>query len=185
MPGPIFIDGDHVTLRSATEEDVPFLRKRHDDPRVRATRSVHEPADGDAIRRRLGGTMGRNGDSLALLICDVAEPVGLAYLIREKPNDVTYRHAELAYWITPAEWGNGYATAGARLLVGHAFDELGLHRVSATAFADNDASRRVLEKVGFEKEGVARRQAFVDGEWQDVVNYGLLAEEWKESARSS
>ena len=179
MPGPVFIDGDDVTLRTATEEEVPFLRKHNDDPRVRASRSVHEPADPDALRRRLGGTMGRDGNSLALLVCDVAEPVGLVYLIREKPNDVAFRHGELAYWITPAEWGNGYATAGAELLVGHAFDELGLHRVSASAFADNDASRRVLEKVGFEREGVARKEAFVDGEWQDVVNYGLLDEEWE------
>jgi RimJ/RimL family protein N-acetyltransferase len=51
--------------------------------------------------------------------------------------------------------------------------------VSASAFADNDASRRVLEKVGFEREGVARKEAFVDGEWQDVVNYGLLDEGWE------
>ena len=179
MPGPVFLDGDGVTLRTATEADVPFLRENHDDPRVRATRSVHEPADDDWARRRLGGTMGRDGDSLALLVCDGDDPVGLVYLVREDPNAHTRRLGELAYWIAPDEWGNGYATAAADRLVAHAYDDLGLHRVTASAFADNAASRRVLESVGFEEEGVARKAAFVDGDWLDVVRYGLLVEEWR------
>jgi RimJ/RimL family protein N-acetyltransferase len=179
MPGPIFLDGDDVTLRTATEEDRDFLRRNRDDPRVRASRSIHEPASDDAIRRRLGGTLGRNGDTFALLVCDDGEPVGFVYLIREKPNDAIYRHGELAYWTAPEEWGNGYTTAGSRLLLGHAFDALGLRRVSASAFADNHGSRRVLEKLGFAEEGVEREHALVGGEWTDVVTYGLLAEEWR------
>jgi len=129
--------------------------------------------------------MGRNDDTLGLLVCRDETPVGFAYLIRERPNDPVYRSGELAYWITPDEWGNGYATAASRLLLEHAFDALGLHRIEASAFSSNDASRRVLEKLGFTEEGVARRKALVDGEWTDVVRYGLLEAEWVDSVEGT
>jgi RimJ/RimL family protein N-acetyltransferase len=179
MPGPAFLRGDRVTLAPAEEEDVPFLRENHHDPRVRASRSVHSPAGTDWARQRLGGTMGRNGESLGLLVCVDERPVGFCYLLREQPNAGVFRFAELAYWLAPDEWSNGYATAAGRLLADHAFDELGLHRLTASTFVTNDASRRVLDRLGFTEEGVDRSAAFVDGEWVDEVRYGLLAEEWR------
>jgi hypothetical protein len=69
------------------------------DPAVRATRSGSLPTSPDDVRRRLGGTLGRNDDTLALMVYADREPVGHVYLIREKPNDQTYRWAELAYWV--------------------------------------------------------------------------------------
>lgn len=178
MPGPVFLEGGTVTLRPAEEEDVPFLRENASNPDVRASRSHHTPVDGDWARQRLGGTLGRNGDSLGLLVCVDERPVGFAYLLREQPNADVFKLGELAYWITPDEWGNGYATAAGGLLVDHGFDELGLHRIEASAFESNDASRRVLEKLGFTQEGVARKEALVDGAWMDKIQYGLLGDEW-------
>lgn len=133
-----------------------------------------------ADRPRLGGTLGRTDDTLALLVCADDRRVGFVYLVRERPNDDTYRRAELAYWVTPDEQGNGYATDAAETALAHGFDRLGLHKVTAKAFASNDASRRVLEKLGFVREGVFREEAFVDGTFLDVVRYGLLADEWRE-----
>ena len=114
--------------------------------------------------------------------CADERRIGFVYLIREKPNDDTYRRAELAYWVTPDEQGNGYATAAAETALAHGFDRLGLHKVTAKAFASNDASQRVLEKLGFAREGVFRAEAFVGGEFVDVIRYGLLADERRESA---
>lgn len=181
MPGPVFLENEAVALRPAEEDDVSFLRENVQNPRIRASRGLHSPVDSDWARQRLGGTMGRSDDTLGLLVCLDETPVGFVYLLREQPNDRVYRSGELAYWITPDEWGNGYATAAGRLLLEHAFDELGLHRTEASAFASNDASRRVLEKLGFTEEGVARGKALVDGEWTDVVRYGLLEAEWTDS----
>lgn len=67
-----------------------------------------------------------------------------------------------------------------RSLAGYAFDERRLHRVAADVYAPNDASKRVLEKVGFEREGVRRSHAFVEGEHVDVYEYGLLESTWRE-----
>jgi RimJ/RimL family protein N-acetyltransferase len=177
----VFLENSAVTLRPAGDEDISFLRENEQNPRVRASRSVHTPVDTDWARQRLGGTLGRSGDTLGLLICVDETPVGCVYLVREQPNSQLFRFGELAYWVTPTKWGTGYATAGSELLLSHAFNELGLHRIEASAFASNDASRRVLEKLGFSEEGTARKAAFVDGEWTDNVRYGLLEEEWRDA----
>jgi RimJ/RimL family protein N-acetyltransferase len=179
MPGPVFLDGDEISLRPATEADVSFLRENALDPSVRASRSSKSPVDEEWARRRLGGTMGRSDDTLGLLVCRDETPVGFVYLLREQPNADAYRFGELAYWITPSEWGNGYATMAGELVVEHAFAELGLHRVEASAFETNEASKRVLEKLGFAREGTSRRAAYVDGEWVDVAEFALLESEWE------
>jgi RimJ/RimL family protein N-acetyltransferase len=62
---------------------------------------------------------------------------------------------ELGYWIGVAHLGRGYATEAARALIDHAFAELGCERLSSRARVSNPASRRVLEKCGFQWSGVA------------------------------
>lgn len=179
MSGTVFLETDHVTLRPATEDDISFLRANQNDHRVRATRHAHLPADDDWARRRLGGTMGQKNDSIGLLVCAEGTAVGFVRLVREHPWVHVTRDGELGYWITPDEWGNGYATAAAECMVEYAFAELGLHRVTASTFDTNEAPKRVLEKLGFVEEGVSRKAAYVDGEWCDVIRFGLLENEWE------
>jgi RimJ/RimL family protein N-acetyltransferase len=62
---------------------------------------------------------------------------------------------ELGYWIGVPYWGRGYATEAARALIDHAFGELGCERLSGRARVSNPASRRVLEKCGFQWTGVS------------------------------
>jgi RimJ/RimL family protein N-acetyltransferase len=62
---------------------------------------------------------------------------------------------ELGYWIGVQHWGRGYATEAARALIDHAFEELGCARLASGARVSNPASRRVLEKCGFQWTGVS------------------------------
>ncbi|AHG04496.1 acetyltransferase [Halobacterium sp. DL1] len=68
-PGPLFLGGDTVSLYPAVEADIPFLVETANDPRVRATQTSPLPKDADTCRNRLGGTLGRYGETLALLVC--------------------------------------------------------------------------------------------------------------------
>jgi RimJ/RimL family protein N-acetyltransferase len=61
----------------------------------------------------------------------------------------------------------------------HAFGTLGLHRVEADVDPRNDASLRLVERLGFRREGHLRERYFVAGEIQDSVIYGLLAPDWR------
>ncbi len=91
--------------------------------------------------------------------------------------DEQFGTAEVGYFFAPDAWGNGYATAAVERVVDYAFEELRLHRVHARVFAFNEGSARVLEKVGFEREGVLREAAYMHGEYVDELRYGLLEPE--------
>ncbi|GHE62210.1 hypothetical protein GCM10017771_85520 [Streptomyces capitiformicae] len=65
-----------------------------------------------------------------------------------------------------------------RLTVGHAFERLGLHRVSLEVFTHNPRARRAYEKAGFVAEGIERQTLWQDGEWIDAVRMSILAPEW-------
>ena len=85
----------------------------------------------------------------------------------------------IGYIVDPRHAGRGIATATARALLAAAFDDLGLRRVTAAAYADNPASVAVLEKAGMRRERLSR-QALWHHElgWIDEVGYAVLAEEW-------
>jgi ribosomal-protein-alanine N-acetyltransferase len=86
------------------------------------------------------------------------------------------QNAYLGYGIDVNHSGRGYATQAVRLTVRVAFDDLGLHRVQAAVVPENTASARVLEKVGFREEGLARRYLFLDGQWKDHRMFALTAD---------
>lgn len=85
--------------------------------------------------------------------------------------------ADIGYFIDHQMQRKGYTTAAVGLIVKYAFRALGLHRVQAAILLHNEASRRVLEKNGFQAEGVARRFIKINGQWQDHRTYAILAED--------
>jgi RimJ/RimL family protein N-acetyltransferase len=90
-----------------------------------------------------------------------------------------FRSASLGYCFTDAAWGHGYATEAGRGLLRWAFDTLDLNRVQAEADTRNVASARVLEKLGFVREGTLREDCVVNGDVSDSWVYGLLRREWR------
>ena len=90
------------------------------------------------------------------------------------------RNAELGYWLGRKYWSRGLMTEAVRLILKFAFEDLKLHRVTATLFEENSASRRVLEKTGFKLEGKRRKSRLKFGEWHNELLYGILRSEYKE-----
>jgi RimJ/RimL family protein N-acetyltransferase len=88
-------------------------------------------------------------------------------------------HAELGYWIGVPYWGNGYATEAARAMIRYGFEELKLHRIFASHFKNNPASRRILEKIGMHHEGCQREHVRKWDRFVDSELYGLLRQEWE------
>lgn len=87
--------------------------------------------------------------------------------------------AEIGWCIDPAEEGHGYATEAVRELIRLAFEDLGLRRLVANAFAANEASWRLMERVGMRREVYTVRESLHrSGEWMDGIGYALLADEW-------
>jgi len=89
-----------------------------------------------------------------------------------------HQRAEMGYALAPTAWGNGYATEGLRLAIGFAFESIGLSRLEADIDPRNEASCRLVERVGFLREGLLRQRWHVAGEVTDSAMYGLLREEF-------
>jgi len=89
--------------------------------------------------------------------------------------------AELGYSIARPLWGQGLVTEAARAVTAHAFEELDLVRVQASADIRNAASWRVMEKLGMERIGVAHRDRLVGAERVDSVSYELVRDDWSPS----
>jgi ribosomal-protein-alanine N-acetyltransferase len=102
--------------------------------------------------------------------------IGWCSLTRWNPD---YRSASMGYCLEEAAWGHGYATEAARAVLQWAFATLDLNRVQAEADTRNEASARVLEKLGFLREGTLREDCIVNGEVSDSWVYGLLRRQWR------
>ena len=89
-------------------------------------------------------------------------------------NDVHRFTAELGYFLAEPFWGKGIMTQAVCFLSKWAFNNLGLHRISAEPYATNIASHRVLEKAGFSFEGKRRSSVFKDGIILDQMVYSIL-----------
>ena len=80
----------------------------------------------------------------------------------------------LGYWMGASHARRGYMTAAVNAVIPFAFGTLKLHRIEAACIPANTASVRLLEKTGFEREGVARQYLCIDGIWQDHLLYAKL-----------
>lgn len=91
-------------------------------------------------------------------------------------GDVHYRSAEIGCWLGRDYWGRGIATAAVRAFTRNGFAAHDLLRIYAGVFSWNSASMRVLEKVGYAREGLLRQSVVKDGHILDVVMYAMTSE---------
>lgn len=85
-----------------------------------------------------------------------------------------YQSCEIGYKLDMLSWHQGYAFEAVEKCIDIAFYELNLHRICAHIMPDNLASIRLVERIGFEREGIARKSAMVRGVWQDHAVYSIL-----------
>lgn len=85
--------------------------------------------------------------------------------------------ASFGYVLNRQYWDRGYMTEALNALLQFAFKTLEVNRVESTHYIGNEGSGKVMEKCGMKKEGVARQQVIVKGNFRDVVHYGVLREE--------
>jgi RimJ/RimL family protein N-acetyltransferase len=87
--------------------------------------------------------------------------------------------ADIGFTLATEHQGNGYATEALRVMLDHLFANRGLRRISAECDARNLRSARLLQRLGFHREGHRRAHTWIKGEWTDDVLFGLLADDWQ------
>ncbi|MFE6172330.1 GNAT family N-acetyltransferase [Streptomyces sp. NPDC056464] len=169
--------GERALLRPFSKEDVPVLERILADPEViRLTGSPDEEFGPERLRAWYGSRNDQS-DRLDLAIVDRAsgELVGEAVL---NDWDEYNRSCNFRILIGPDGRDRGLGTEAVRLIVGHGFEQLGLHRISLCVLSHNPRARRAYEKAGFVAEGVDRQSVWQSGEWIDEVRMAILAPEW-------
>jgi RimJ/RimL family protein N-acetyltransferase len=156
-PDPPLTDGV-VTLRLPdAERDAPTLPVIAGDPEIqqRILGGIPPPFDPDEVFPQQLERW-RNGTDAFFSVDAVGHEhrVGVTRVLFGLVDPFDF--AEIGYFLLPAGRGRGYATRTVRLLVSWVFDDLGIGRIQARTERDNVASQRVLERVGFRREGVAR-----------------------------
>ena len=126
--------------------------------------------------------MAEEGSGARLAMDRLSDEVFIGWCSLTRWNS-DHRSASMGYCLNEAAWGHGYATEAGRALLDWAFDTLDLNRVQAETDTRNVASARVLEKLGFLREGTLREDCVVNGDVSDSWVYGLLRREWRPSSR--
>ena len=97
--------------------------------------------------------------------------------------DTVNNVGELGYVLNPAYHGLGIAAEAASEVMRFGFEELGMHRIEATFMSGNDASRRVMEKLGMTFEGMARESMFVKGAYKTIGKCAILAKDFSDFSK--
>jgi RimJ/RimL family protein N-acetyltransferase len=166
---------ERLRLRPFADDDADVLFALQSNPRV--VRYWDSPPWTDPSRAKSFidkcQQMADDGAGVRLVVerRDGPSFIGWCSVTRWNPD---FRSAALGYCYTEVAWGHGYATEAARALLAWAFDTLDLNRVQAETDTRNVASARVLEKLGFLREGTLREDCIVNGEVSDSWVYGLL-----------
>ncbi|HWV76213.1 MAG TPA: GNAT family protein [Isoptericola sp.] len=172
-----------LRLRVPTSRDVDRVLAWRNEPEV--TRwLLRTTLDADGLRAAWRSSLDDPYDQRILADLDGVVVASASLSVDDgmgQPGSDAWRRAEgsLGYLVHPAYAGRGIATAVAGALLDVAFTDLGLHRVTAGCFAANEASWRVMEKLGMRREQHGVRDSWHDElGWVDGYTYGILADEW-------
>lgn len=174
------LTGKSVVLRPVTADDVDGLLAAMADPEVRRLTGSH-PRDFDTdpdTRRRACthwyATRHEHDDRLDLAVVDRASGDYAGEIVLNGLS-VPDRSCNLRIMLGPWAMGRGLGTEAMTLLCDHAFDTVGLHRVSLEVYDFNPRAQHVYEKVGFVAEGTLRDSLYWDGEWISTIVMSMLA----------
>lgn len=172
-----FLAGERVYLRAIEEADADVCYEWISDPEVRLRLGRgHRPNTVKTSRDFIAGVDWASRQMFAILTHPDEAYVGNIELFDIHP---VHRTAEIGIVIGRAEHrGKGIGREAMRLLIGHAFRSLNLHKVYLRVHETNERGIKTYGALGFRQEGCARQQLFVDGRYIDELRMGLLASEF-------
>ena len=178
QPGEIV--GRRIVLRRHRAENLAIVSRWYRDPEVaRLTRYQTRPMPREEVERFFQTRLlGPDSVAYAIHVRLTDRLIGLTTFSSLDPDN-----GSVLFHITLGErdvWGQGYGTEAASLMLAHAFERLGLHRVGLSVFSFNERAIRSYEKAGFRIEGRLRDAIARDGRYWDEIQMGALRPEWLE-----
>jgi len=134
----------------------------------------------DAMRKEV--RLMRPGDILTLAVVRKSDGVVMGH-VALKWTDATAAQAELRFAMAPAFRRQGYASEAIQAVMKYGFDKHRLHRVFARTAGHNEASARLLKKIGMRLEAHYREHALFQGEWDEELHFAILDREWQRGSK--
>jgi RimJ/RimL family protein N-acetyltransferase len=181
MSDVAFINGDSINLVTLEQSHLPLVKEMWNSPSGWRTLSSPKPRN-EAKIEAWYDDVSTDDSSLELLIRsgeDVVGMVNLSDIRRGRGN------AQVGVIVHEDFRGQGYATEALQNILQFVFDHWGLHKVSAEVIDMNRGSVRLVESVGFSREGTFREEVYRDGQYCNLLRYGILRREWREQRSDS
>lgn len=168
-----------LELRLLSVADTDFVFRHFADPQV-AQHLLDAPpltdrTEAEAIIRSYSDPERKDRNRWTIALRPAGPVIGTCGFHRW---DKDHHHAEVGYDLDPAYWGQGYMAEALHTALDCGFARMNLHRVDAMVYVENERSVRLLQKLGFQIEGVLRGYFYQAGKYYDHYFLGLLREEW-------
>ncbi|UTW62928.1 GNAT family N-acetyltransferase [bacterium SCSIO 12741] len=162
-----------ITLRPFTREDAPRMAELANNASISQNmrNAFPHPYTRENALEFIG--MANSMDPVTIFAIE-ADGTYVGNIGLHKAEDVYRKSAEIGYFIGEPFWNQGIASAAVKQMVEFGFETLNLKRIHAGIFDYNQASARVLEKCGFEKEGIARMAVFKGDQFYDELRYAII-----------
>jgi Acetyltransferases, including N-acetylases of ribosomal proteins len=175
---PDSITGERIDLRRHVPDNLGAFRRWYADPEVaRLTRYQEGPMQIAEIDRFFQArVVGPDSLALAIHLRDTGRLIGTCAF-----SQLDGDNGSALFHITIGEkdaWGQGFGTEATALMLEHAFERLGLHRVALSVFAFNERAIRAYRKAGFVVEGRSRQSIWRDGRYWDELQMSMLDTDW-------
>jgi RimJ/RimL family protein N-acetyltransferase len=167
------LEGKNLNLRIVEKEDLPLVAEWFNDPNFSGR---FDPIDSQQSRTEIEKKYGNLSSEEKWFIIEKKDGTKIGFIGHFPDRN----NLEIGYALIPSERGKGYGTEAVLVMVDYLFLSKNIVRIQAGTNVENKASQKVLEKTGFQKEGINRKILFVRGKWTDFYNYSILREEWKE-----
>jgi ribosomal-protein-alanine N-acetyltransferase len=169
------LEGRNINLRIVEKEDLPLLAEWFNKLEVFGEYNpLHQMSKAEVEK------IFESPHEERLFIIEKKDRSKIGFIAHFYVLHVASRQLEIGYSLLPNERRKGYCSEAVKIMVDYLFLSKDTGRIQAQTDPRNIASQKVLEKVGFKKEGILRRTFFTRGEWRDAYIYSILREEWKE-----
>ena len=170
------LEGKNVNLRVMEKEDIPLMTEWLNSPEFYG--QYFSPIQ--RTKTEIEKTLESSPIEFKQFVIEKKDRTKIGFIAYFCMPHPWGKMLEMGYGLVPSERRKGYCTEAAKIMVDYLFLSKEIACIQATTDIGNVASQKVLEKAGFQKEGIMRKRFFYNGEWRNIVLLSILREEWKE-----
>lgn len=175
----IFLEGKRILLRPITKADLTptYLQWLNDEEVTKFNSHATFPNTQEKMEAYYN-SLQDNNKNVVLAIIEKATKKHIGNVSLQQINWVS-KNAEFAILLGDKEfWGKGIGEEAATLIINYGFKRLNLHRIYCGTIQGNEGMKKLAKKLRMTEEGLRRQAIFKDGAYLDIIEYGILANEY-------